>query len=452
MTDMEFKTTETPVKKRSCLMWGCGIAVAGAIIILTCMYLGARVYLNMKVRSRLTPEQYAEMERFFTEPVDVPMEWFEVEGIPESLIETGKEVKTRFNQSQVTSYDFSFYERLQQGGELTPAEIAQYSASLEAMRPLYSSLGKLVSHPDYDISMMNAPAAPVNALLPDFLSLQTNCKFLCTYAYAMADKGDWEEAFQANLAAHRLAKRRPASTLIAHLIGIAIQDIASTCTQNLAVRCGNPALHQSMLDELNNLAPDVNLSIMERGTVVDMIGILYEAKRDGFPVEITPEMTGKYLFKKNFEYQMWKSKQVQTPAASPYSRMQFLMTVSNILGLNDDMLHMLHAISNPNFDNARVREWVSQSNYDIARLTLASSIFYLKNGEYPESASNLATEYFEREPLDPFAGKSFSWDPSINNFYGIGPDRVHEIPMTAYAPSNGITSSGSIFPVINRKP
>lgn len=142
--------------------------------------------------------------------------------------------------------------------------------------------------------------------------------------------------------------------------------------------------------------------------------------------------------------------------------MQFLprswytrLSVMKALGLYPQYIKLMYAgmgsgSANPNLDNARIREQVAQTRFDLARLTVASNIAYLETGEFPETAGDLTPNWLPEEPQDPFAEKPYTWNPQLNSFYGIGPDRVHEKPMVSYSPSNGTVSSGSIFPLMSR--
>ncbi|MFH1743077.1 MAG: hypothetical protein ABIH23_29070, partial [bacterium] len=100
----------------------------------------------------------------------------------------------------------------------------------------------------------------------------------------------------------------------------------------------------------------------------------------------------------------------------------------------------------------RARAGGAVAQYDIARLTLASRLVYLKTGESPKTMAALVPDYIPKRLKDPFAVEgwgidTYRFDRRRNVLYSIGPDRTDDRNLISYAPSNGTMSTGDISPL-----
>ena len=150
---------------------------------------------------------------------------------------------------------------------------------------------------DYELSVLAEPPSQFSATRsPNYIMLQIASKTLQFRTYSAAKSGQWRDAFQANLASHRMTQRRPAIDLIAHLVAAAIQEMSSCSTAWLMQRCDDEAVLREAFEELKSLDKKVNLDVLDNILELSTFTRLRRFKKDNPGIDMTPGKTGLFYF------------------------------------------------------------------------------------------------------------------------------------------------------------
>ncbi len=266
------------MKKRSGFSTrGCLIVIVILILVVVGMHhLLIRPFITKRVEewaiSKVPEDMRGKFKAFMEQPIDLPPQFFEPVTVPAELEDAVANLKSLYKQYEPQSIDLRLLDTIQKGEELSSGEWTEIRRNLQEIQPYIEALIDLANRDDYQLERKG---------IPDFLQAQVGAKVLCLRACAEAQAGRWMEAFESTLASHRLAVRRPDTSLIGHLVAIAITGISSSNTSFLAAHCTEPnALHEA-LGRLRRLDPLVNLDLLDRALEVDLITSLRTAKRDG---------------------------------------------------------------------------------------------------------------------------------------------------------------------------
>jgi hypothetical protein len=123
--------------------------------------------------------------------------------------------------------------------------------------------------------------------------------------------------------------------------------------------------------------------------------------------------------------------------------------------LGDIAEPVLFNITQPNFDEAYVRDHNAQASEGLLQLETARRIYAIEHGAAPKSLAALTPEPLAKLPVDPFAPKGATFNLSSGGaIYSIGPDGRNDAARVAYDPTNGVVSPGDIFfnPPASRPP
>jgi len=423
-------------EKGSKWLWGCSIALLLLLAIVVLTLFGIRWYVARMVEADMTPEEIAQMERFFNEPVEIPKAWQEVEPYPDELTEAAINLQNRwepmgefpqwFDSSSGPLY------KLRQGQALTSEEWDEMGQMVEYYEDFLPAVTKFVNLPGYELQAFSGKDAAdkLFIVVPNFLLIQRVTKLFCLQAYSLAHEGQWEPAFEAALTALRLTQRHPASSLITHLIAIGCEGIAVECVGSLATRCDDPAILRATLEEMNRLDPLINLNNLDQAVLIDHIAALRECKRQGYPVDLSSGKPGAYYFRQHLQLAQ------RVGGASPGG---------NLPGFAPGMVEkVLYKIAAPNMEEAHARERAAKAKFDLARILSARRIEQLESGTAPQDASQRVSEYFPEPLRDPFSDVAYVWDASRELFYSIGPDKRSDHNRIRYDPTNGTVSAGDI--------
>ncbi|MBN2326676.1 MAG: hypothetical protein JXR73_05930 [Candidatus Omnitrophica bacterium] len=412
-------------------------------IILIITYLGLKTAANTWLRNAFGPQLYAQMNEFFNNPVDLPDEYFQNRTAEPAALEAGKNIDALYEKYQISQFDLNPFESIRENKPLTDEEKQKLNRDLQNAKPFLDALLPFSARPDYE---MGAWALYENGVLPNFQTMQISAKCLLLRAHASAEAGRWREAFENALAVHRLSKRHPASYLITHLVAIAMQNMASHAVMTYAPSCADADALQTALSEMNRLDQDINLSMLEKGLIIDFIVELSRFQQEDPSIDLTPGRKGRYYFRQYMDHILSKQVDGSLYDNSPPA---WMIKLARSLGFRRQVDQLFYGISTPNIQNAVVREKTAVSKYHIAQITLASRLYEIKTGNPPARLADLAPDYLNRRPVDPFAdhetGSDYRFQPARKIFYGLGPDGADNQSQILYDPSNGTMSAGDIF-------
>ena len=74
----------------------CSIFFLVGVLLIIATILGVRWYFNRLIYKDMSPEEIAEMDRFFEEPIGIPEAWQQVEPYSFELIEAAENVRTQW--------------------------------------------------------------------------------------------------------------------------------------------------------------------------------------------------------------------------------------------------------------------------------------------------------------------------------------------------------------------
>lgn len=418
----------------------CSIVFLIFVLLIVATILGARWYFNQLIHKDMSPEEIAEMERFFEEPIGIPEAWQEVEPFSFELVEAAENVRAKWNAlgepPALLDEDWSaIRDQLRAGKPLSPNQWEAIGQVVETYEDYMAAVTELVNLPEYELQAF--PPEEPDDYKPDFLMMQQTAKLLCLQAYAQGHRGEWKPAFESALTAMKLGSRHPASHLITHLLAFAAEGIAADCLTALARDCDDPATLRSTLDEMNRIDPQINLDNLVQAMLIDEIGMLREFKRQGYSVDLDPNQTGSDLFRQHLAI-------AQEASAIPSSTSGTGSKTEAETFLPDMMLRMLYNIARPNFLETHIRERLAKSKFDLARLALASRIAQLEGGTISGSTLQFVPKYFPENLQDPFSSAPYIWDSSAEVFYSVGPDTQSENNRLRYDPTNGSISTGDV--------
>jgi len=434
---------------------------------------GIRSYVKGEIRNLLPDEEYEEMLRFFNEPVSFPEEWAQVEPFSEELQEKVKAVLDAFHQaggkriydripsrivsviqtSQALPYGgfvsgvgmqgesatrtISFLQILKSGEALTDEEWQRARSWIRAASPFAEALRRLSERPDYEVEAFT-----------NLLPLQPGTSLLCLESFFLTRNGNVQAALDTNLAALRLARRHPASRLIAHLVGIAAELNAVKSAAVLVSNCTNETTLKQTIVEWSALEDTVVFEVMDRVRLIDQMGaIRWQIRENGKAFDLEPGKPLDYYWRQLWrdKESMWKSLEWREGLSEPDV---FLLSYLGCEGFfarllwTDRLLYALGGV--PNFHEADIREKVGKTEFDLARLLIANRIHELESGGRTSGVRDFVPELIPVEPQDPFADGPFLWDATAEAFYSVGPDGIDHCNRIRYDPTNGTKSAGDI--------
>jgi len=270
------------------------VVLVGIPIVIVCGYLGVRTLLSSWVRGFYEEGRYAEMKAFFDRPQNFPQDFIQEPTYSKELMTTGEEIDRLYKNLQITQIDFMPLEKLQKGGKLTESEWASVGRSIQHMTPFTDKLIAFSQHPEYEMGAWSLD--PVTKV-PSIIAMQVSAKALLLNAYCFENRNAWNNAFSNAMAVFRLTQRNPASSMISHLIAIAMQSMAAETIFVLTDRCNDPAILRTILQELNRLDPKINLNSMDRAQLFDLIVSLRERKKENPSIDLTPGKNGYHYYR-----------------------------------------------------------------------------------------------------------------------------------------------------------
>jgi hypothetical protein len=419
------------------------------LLLVICIYAGLQYLTHLWVRGYYTSENYAAIRKCLDSDFDVPPEWLEAVTYSSELIGFCKKIDNIYKNLDLSQYDFSIIEKIQLNEPISEDEWDKLHKDVEWMRHLTNKLIECTLRPDYELSALEEEATkfPPNDC-PNFMLLQNSSKILLLRSYSSAHNKQWRKAFEANLASHRMAQRRPDSNLLIHFFSIMIQEISSDNTIWLMQRCDDEAVLHEAFNELKSLDKKVNLIVLDRVLQLSIVDELRTAKKEHATLDLTPGKKGRFYYRQlciHWLDEMSTSR--MNELFTPEFPSKALLSVGQAIGFGAQADELIFSI-NARINNAKIRDGIGLAKYKVMLLALATRLYELENGEHPRQSSGLIPEYFEAELYDPFVEdgdkKPYVFDASKKIFYSIGPDKKNNLNDMRYDPSNGLTSRGDI--------
>jgi hypothetical protein len=439
------------------------VILAYCVPILAVVFLtGVLSYMKKELRERLDGNEYRAMLRFFEEPVSFPEEWAEVTpystefknelvkargvfekwedrreelAVPERILSGTRMVYVGGSgPTKIEPRSESLLNILARGCEITTEEWRLAEKRVVSTSPVIQALVALSEVSDYDLS----------AMLELHIS-SPGVRLLSLQSHLLAREKNWEDALEANLVVLRLARRHPASPLVTHLVGIASELCALRSTAPIVVDCDDREALKTLLEEIQNLDPKNHFDNLHRVPLVDSLGILRaDSRRLGVSVDLTPGHPRAFYWR-----QLWGGKAIEVSDLRKTDDVLVMMAVSAFGGSPTMMRilwidRLLYADYMPNFMEARIREMVCRSEFDLVRLLVANRIRELESGRRTSDPADLVPEWMPEMPVDSFTLDPFLWDATHENFYSVGPDRLDSGNVVRYGPTNGTKSVGDI--------
>jgi len=418
---------------------GCGIALLILFVLLAGGILIARYLYRQYMLKQVTPAEYAEMQRFFEEPVEIPDEWRQVNPFPPELLRQSEDFYDRWihltRDKQSDSVYFDHFNSLQNGKKLNEDEWEEIERALNINQGFSDDLAALVATEGYELEAF--PRSSLDKDLPDLLLVFMSAKHLCLEAHWLARQGRWEEAFERALTVLRLTKRHPTPVLITRWIAIPCEEMFTETLAALAQNCNNPVVLRSALEKINRIDPLLNLTNLDDAHLVEIVGDLREFQRKGKKVDLSKRAPRGYFFQQWVEMMEEESPPGCGDTFSSWRVLAFILGPRTVL-------EMLYIFTTLNMEEAHTQQQTAKAKFDLARIALASRITQLETSETPASIQDLVPKYFANSPGDPFSNNPYLNDSSRQVFYSIGPDGRDDGNGFLYDPTNGILSNGDI--------
>lgn len=390
------------------------LAVLGVLLVAAVW--GLRYY----VRRGMTAAEIAEMDRFFSEPVEIPEEWSKVEPFPEDVVLAAERLRTLCTEpggAQAARSWRETLERLGRGEDLEPGEREEIEETLQSRGEYFEALIVLASLPGYEMDAFpgnddedRSTRMPGYSRIDQILLGQ---RYLLLRAHSLGESGDCAQAFDTCIATLRLFHHHPASTTLNHMLSVSVTSQVCRTILHLASICDDEHTLERALEELGRVSRERSSCDMSDPPLLDLIGILREYARDGGDVDLSSG---------------------QTRADLMHQRVEFLNQETGARNLSLDApiigritAESLYRISIPVMWKAREDWLASLPDLDLTRLALASRIYELRTGEKPTGMDDLVPDYFPEPLVDPLSKMPYLWSERWESFYSVGLNKQPEV-------------------------
>ncbi|MBX7245701.1 MAG: hypothetical protein K1X53_09380 [Candidatus Sumerlaeaceae bacterium] len=414
----------------------------------------------------LSPREKAIMADYEKSLSRFPHSWETIAPLPRRLTDLSNLIKSRIEEGgeKLKAQGFPAAEQMPSElpvgtllqGNPDPALVTSTTLALAAWESASSTGLILIQDPEYDAGLFDRPYPP--DMVAGFGVLTGLHRIWGTKALVLALDGQSTAAMEMAVTSLRLAVRHPASTLITHLISLAIVNSTSRVIARVALNCQDLPTLKFALTTMNDLATSVNLASMPDCHLIDVIGTLRQYGREGYPVHIdlnrsavvlarpiTDMVTGFYHWKiahlpegdpvrvglekfcKDAQYEPLP------PPVAAFRKLSAWVSEYYLLSTNV-----------PNLDDSFLREKDAKAQYDMARIVLANRIVSLEDGQTSKSLQERVTQSLGDEPKDPFDGQPFRLTPDGKSVYSVGPDKVDDRGQILFDPTKGSESPGDM--------
>lgn len=406
------------------------------VVVISAVVVVPRWYVNTQISS-LPPELGELIERFCSEPVEIPESYLNPPEIPGDLLRLVEDNR-KLLESLPSPIQRDLETKIREGAEVTEAEWEEVASILSAADQRVRASIELASHSDYwfGVYPQKVPKQGMTGVFP----IQSLGHYLPLLAYLQTHQGDYAEAFESLLSLLRLSIRHPSDLLIDQLIGLALTKSAIQPMASVANRCDDIELLKQTLDQLNELAPKIHQNNFADPILASVLEFIHYERKNGGAIEVSPGMTGLDYFRKivspTSATSRIRRKLMNQPAAG------WVQSLTHFWSALTGSDLILIAMSLPNQLESRFREESIQSAFDLLLITLAGRIHELETGEKVENQTAFVPALWVEPLLDPFSEKPYLWDASSEVFYSVAPDETDDGNRISYSPTNGTTSAG----------
>ncbi|MDD5455086.1 MAG: hypothetical protein PHW62_06290 [Candidatus Ratteibacteria bacterium] len=267
--------------------------------------------------------------------------------------------------------------------------------------------------------------------------MRDSARLLCVRALLETESGKTEEAFNTLLIGLKISNHlKDEPLLISQLVRIACDGIIIECIESISNSKDVPIEKTELIiNELSthkDIEPFIKCMDGER-VVWGMQGFkqILEGKislGDTIGAENTSRTRmlsslllhlGKPILKKDFTCYLTVMSKIRDSSNIPYYEYVKDKILENI-----PKYCILTEMLIPAVDKTREQIARYQTYIDICRTGLALKLYKAKNGNYPGKLENLAPDFLNEIPVDPFSGKNLIYKKSANGFilYSLGPN------------------------------
>ena len=374
--------------------------------------IGGRIYVRYLIKSKLTVQEYAELRRFFDDPVHFPVEWGQAPPFSGGL-ETERQVfREILSEWKGTDSDPGYLRRggrglheiLSEGGSLSTPELRLAHRVIKSSSPLNQAWMRFSSHPDFELEAIPIlePLSNPGVHVPDYLSVTRAYCRLCLTAHLAGMKGNWEEAFVLDLNILDLARRHPGSLLISHLIGISAERLGSKALARHASATDDEASLVWALRKMNELEETLHTYDLTQPLLVESIGALRLAERQGgYSMDVTPGKPPAYYWRQAFRKGSPMYYSIRGMTTSPYVFLLDIPGIDNIIArflLVDELVWIM---SSPNTAVIKIRANRARAEFELARLAVVNRIQELEGRPPVRRTDDLVPKWLSTVPMDP---------------------------------------------------
>lgn len=447
---------------------------------------GGRAALRHYFRSMMSPNQRKHVDAFLNEPFRVPDAWKETKPYAPELIAAlsdlnaawearPKQLELAFGTaSRMPSFQYPFMVPLYQGHGVFDRGYLSYlqfgiplaaddwttiSEGLTSAAVIMTKASVLARRPDYQFDLATFCSAPLYPANGGFWMLHSAFRFLLLDAHANARAGRWKKSFESVVVALEMCKWHPVSGINSQLMDFVCQSMCAQCLCTVLDGCDDQEALSFLLAEMNRLEPSLSLRVCSEAFVLEALARMRQYKREGFPVDLD-------AVKPRFEF--WKM-------VPEVEEAFYRERLSQLGPENPGYLPMKHTLKSVqatqrenlpswywlpvwywcpearariedlgNVDGIVMRERLAEAHVNLVRLMVANRLAKLKTGNMRTRAAELVPDYLSSEPMDPFSGKPYVWDPGKMLFYSVGPDGDDDGDRVLFDERWAVTSPGDV--------
>jgi hypothetical protein len=279
-------------------------------------------------------------------------------------------------------------------------------------------------------------------------------KMLCVEARYFESRGMYQDALDSSLTALTIGGDygSPGSTLIHSLISMGMQGVALESIYGLVTtdNLDRPALDRlgARLWEIEKTeVPIADVFRNERAATVwalerDDQNPKLQREMQKRRAQLSPEL--RHLVDDNLQEHDCMNRDLKeiwefliASAEAPYWELDSETHQRKRAALVESVHPLLKEFSH--HEEVGVRYRVMMAKLRLTRIVAALAEYKLDHGGFPNQLCDLAVEYLDSVPIDPFSGKEFS------ALYSVGPDRKDDGGKVQYDATNGTVSRGDVF-------
>lgn len=411
-------------------------------LVLSCLF-GLSAYLfwpkAMKyyLLSRMDPKTRAEFIEYDSKPVSFPETWAIVDPwdpavlrqLNALIMDYDKHRTVKPGTGRRIAPEKALAEKLHQRMSLSADEVTTLAELIKDHGSWALEVARVARDPGFEMEMLSTSVFPHGAPDDSYTAFVAAARYLSLLAYHKQRSGEKGEALSLGLQLMHMAQRHEASSMMSHLIAVALLSSGSTVLRNVSLTCEDPELLRPVLKDLNSSATALNPLVLTSATLLEEVATLRSAARIGHKVDLEDGWPEDYYSAQ------WQNLLYGSGATSNYndpeSRLKRMI---------------LFNVGRPDVLVASTREKRAQVEYDLARLAIARRIAKLEKLPGAErDASALVPVLFLELPKDSFTNSTYHWDPKTGIDYSVGPDLRDDHAAVGYDPTNGTLSAGDIF-------